>query len=142
MHRIFLILLAGVVCLPLFGQVPQPTAPGSRTITTATPFLGVNNDPVGAGMGELAVVAAPRYYGSAAQMNPALFARGQETFGANLAYSPWLRALGIANINLYDLNGFFSTEQIGVGLNVRYFDFGQIQFTDGLGQPIGTGSPN
>ncbi|MEL6652711.1 MAG: PorV/PorQ family protein, partial [Bacteroidota bacterium] len=90
----------------------------------------------------LAVVAAPRYYGSAAQMNPALFARDQEAFGINYTYTPWLRALGVPDMTMMDLNAFANTDRIGIGLNVRYFDLGQINITDPLGQPIGSANPS
>ncbi len=133
----FLLLTFGLT-LCLFGYAQQT---GTKTITTAVPFLSLHNDPVGAGMGELGVVAAPQYYGTANQMNPALLARDQNLFGGNLAYTPWLRAAGIPDIHLTDLNFFGSIDGLGIGLNARRFDLGEIQLVDGLGQPIGTARP-
>lgn len=139
-HFIFLTL---GLTLALWCQAQtQPQAQvGSRTITTAVPFLTINNDPVGAGIGEIGVVAAPYHYGSANQMNPALLARDRNQVGGNLAYTPWLRAAGISDINLLDMNMYANLDRIGVGVNIRRFDLGEIQFTDGLGQPIGVAFP-
>ncbi|MEM6343278.1 MAG: PorV/PorQ family protein [Bacteroidota bacterium] len=127
-------LTLSIIC---YGQQPI----GSKTITTGVPFLNIHNDPAGAGMGELGVVAAPDYYGTANQMNPALLARGRTLIGGNVAYSPWLRALGIGDIHLTDVNFYADLDRIGIGINARRFDLGQLQLTGGLGQPIGTANP-
>ncbi|MFK7924806.1 MAG: PorV/PorQ family protein [Bacteroidia bacterium] len=135
MKHILLLTFGLTLSLLCHGQA------GIKTITTAVPFLNINNDPVGAGMGELGVVAAPHYYGGAAQMNPALLARDQNLIGGNIAYAPWLRALGISDIHLFDMNFYANFDRIGFGINTRRFDLGQIDFTDPIGQPIGTANP-
>ncbi|MEL7532590.1 MAG: PorV/PorQ family protein [Bacteroidota bacterium] len=124
-----------------FGFFSQAQQVSLKTITTAVPFLNIHNDPVGAGMGELGVVAAPNYYGSANQMNPALLARDKNLIGGNFAYTPWLRAAGIPDIHLADVNFYANLDRVGIGVNARRFDLGQIDLRDALGQPIGSANP-
>lgn len=111
------------------------------TITTAVPFLLVAPDSRSAGIGEAGVAIADN--ANAMHWNAAGLAFLDSRMGFSMSYSPWLRALGIPDINLIYLSGYYNTGNSGViGASLRYFSLGEIDFTDGLGQPIGSDKPN
>jgi len=113
----------------------------TKTITTAVPFLMVAPDSRSGGMGEAGVAVTDD--ANAMHWNPAALAFLDKRMGFSMSYSPWLRALGIPDINLMYLSGYFNTGGKGViGASLRYFSLGEIQFTDNLGQPTGSGKPN
>lgn len=124
-----------------YGQGPTTGQDAPKTITTAVPFLLVAPDSRSAGIGEAGVALADD--ASAMHWNAAGLAFSENRMGFGMSYSPWLRALGIPDINLMYLSGYFNTGDAGViGASLRYFSLGQIDFTDGLGQPIGSDKPN
>lgn len=113
---------------------------GISTITTAVPFLGISPDSRYGGMGEAGVAIADD--ANATHYNPSGLAFIDRRMGFSMSYSPWLRALGIPDINLMYLSGYYNTGKGTFGASLRYFSLGQIDFTDGLGQPIGSAKPN
>lgn len=124
-----------------YGQGTATGQDAPKTITTAVPFLLVAPDSRSAGIGEAGVALADD--ASAMHWNAAGLAFSENRMGFGMSYSPWLRALGIPDINLMYLSGYFNTGDAGViGASLRYFSLGQIDFTDGLGQPIGSDKPN
>lgn len=124
-----------------YGQGTTTGQDAPKTITTAVPFLLVAPDSRSAGIGEAGVAIADD--ASAMHWNAAGLAFSENRMGFGMSYSPWLRALGIPDINLMYLSGYFNTGDAGViGASLRYFSLGQIDFTDGLGQPIGSDKPN
>lgn len=137
--------LALMLLTPLFtraqsGNLAGQTR-GSRTITTAVPFLSVAPDSRSGGMGEVGVAIADD--ANAMHWNAAGLAFIDRQMGFAMNYSPWLRALGIPDINLMYLSGYLRTGEIGaVGASLRYFSLGEIALTDQLGQSIGFENPS
>ena len=124
-----------------YAQGPATGQDAPKTITTAVPFLLVAPDSRSAGIGEAGVALADD--ANAMHWNASGLAFNENRMGFSMSYSPWLRALGIPDINLMYLSGYFNTGNSGVvGASLRYFSLGQIDFTDGLGQPIGSDKPN
>lgn len=122
-------------------RVQAQTQNENKTITTAVPFLLVAADSRSAGMGNAGVAVTDD--ANAMHWNAAGLAFIDQRMGFSMSYSPWLRALGIPDINLMYLSGYYNTGDAGVvGASLRYFSLGEIQFTDGLGQYIGTDKPN
>ncbi|MEZ4771784.1 MAG: type IX secretion system outer membrane channel protein PorV [Bacteroidia bacterium] len=125
----------------LFAQGGSTGQRGTKTITTAVPFLMVAPDSRSAGIGEAGVAITDD--ANAMHWNPSALAFLDHRMGFSMSYSPWLRALGIPDINLMYLSGYYNTGNSGViGASLRYFSLGEIDFTDGLGQPIGSDKPN
>ncbi|TAE48083.1 MAG: hypothetical protein EAZ89_15970 [Bacteroidetes bacterium] len=124
-----------------FAQGGSTGQRGSKTITTAVPFLLVTPESRGGAMGETGVAIADD--ANAMHWNPAALGFLESRMGFSMSYSPWLRALGIPDINLMYLSGYYNTGKSGViGASLRYFSLGIIQYTDGLGSPLGEGKPN
>lgn len=139
-----LVALLAVSVSVSFAQSNPNTAGqrGTKTITTAVPFLLVAPDSRSGGIGEAGVAITDD--ANAMHWNASALAFSDNQMGFSMSYSPWLRSLGIPDINLMYLSGYYNLgEKAGViGTSLRYFSLGIIEFTDGLGQPIGSDKPN
>ncbi|MEL6624021.1 MAG: type IX secretion system outer membrane channel protein PorV [Bacteroidota bacterium] len=112
-----------------------------KVITTAVPFLIVAPDSRHGGMGEAGVALAND--ATATHWNPSALSFIDRQMGFSMSYSPWLRALGIPDINLMYLSGYLKTGKTGtVGASLRYFSLGEIDFTNIQGDYTGTDKPN
>lgn len=112
-----------------------------NTITTAVPFLLIAPDSRAAGMGDLGVATSPD--ANSAHWNPAKLAFTEDEFGVSFSYSPWLRRLGINDINLVYLTGYKKIDdRSAFAGSLRYFSLGSITFTDNTGATIREFSPN
>lgn len=119
----------------------QRGAIGTKTITTAAPFLSIGPDARAGGMGEVGVAVADD--ANALHWNPSALAFTESSMGFSMSYSPWLRSLNIPDINLAYLAGFYKTGENGViGASLRYFSLGTIEFTDFDANKIGEDKPN
>jgi hypothetical protein len=112
-----------------------------NTILTAMPFLRINPDTRSGGLGDagVALSADP----NAMHHNAARLAFAENNVGVSATYSPWLRNLGIDDIYLLYLSGYYKLDKLQtVGFALRYFSLGKIEFRDENGQDIGIGQPN
>lgn len=131
---------------PLRAQTPPNNTAGqdigSKTITTSVPFLLVTPDSRSGAMGETGVAFTDD--ANAMHWNPSALAFVDDQMGFSMSYSPWLRALGIPDINLMYLSGYYNVGEKGgvIGSSLRYFSLGEIQYTDILGESIGQDKPS
>jgi Type IX secretion system protein PorV len=112
-----------------------------NTITTGVPFLRIAPDSRGGSMGDAGVATSPDANDN--HYNIAKMARNTKQSGLSLTYTPWLRDL-VADINLAYLAGYYKfgqNQNQAVSGSLRYFNLGDIDFTDFNAQPIGTGKP-
>lgn len=114
---------------------------GSKTITTAAPFLLIGPDSRAGGMGEAGVAIADD--ANATHWNPAGLAFIDGEMGFSLSYSPWLRSLNIPDINLAYLSGYKKAGKNGtLGASLRYFSLGTIEYTGENAEPLGDDRPS
>lgn len=112
-----------------------------RVITTAVPFLGITPDARSAGLGDAGVSLSGDQ--NAIYWNPGRLARASKTMGGSVSVSPWLRGLGVNDVYLAYLSGYYKPNaQSAIGLGFTYFNLGAIQMTDQAGQSLGTLNPN
>ncbi len=105
-----------------------------RSINTSVPFLKVSPDARSAGMGDVGVATSAD--ANAAHWNPAKLAFTEKELSATISYSPWLQKL-VPDMSLSYLAGYKRLNRRSVvGMSVRYFDLGELQFTNNNGQPI------
>jgi Type IX secretion system protein PorV len=129
---------------PAFAQQPGPDddpigRDRLRTITTAVPILTVSPDARAAAMGDAGVATSPD--GNALHWNPAKLGFLKKDYGAALSYSPWLRNI-INDMSLTYLSGYKRvSDRASFSAAMRYFDLGDIQFTDEVGSPVGDFNP-
>ena len=111
-----------------------------NTITTAVPFLIINPETRGGGMGDVGVSASPD--GNSLHWNVAKYAFIEGKSGASISYTPWLRAL-VPDISLSYLTGYYKIDKMSaVAVSLRYFSLGNIQFTDQFGNNTVQFTPN
>ncbi|MCB0480419.1 MAG: type IX secretion system outer membrane channel protein PorV [Flavobacteriales bacterium] len=111
-----------------------------NTITTAVPFLLIAPDSRAGAMGDAGVATAPD--ANSMHWNASKLAFIEEKSGFSLSYTPWLRNL-VPDISLSYMSGFYKmSEVITLGMAIKYFSLGDIQFTDEFGNDLRTFNPN
>ncbi len=115
--------------------------PCTNTVFTAVPFLRIVSDARSGAMGDVGIglSADP----NAIHFNASKLVFTEQEVGVSATYTPWLRSLGLSDVYLAYLTGFYKIDEfqtLGVGL--RYFSLGSIQFTDIEGQELLKGRPN
>lgn len=111
-----------------------------NTITTAVPFLLIAPDSRASGMGDMGVATSPDI--NSLHWNASKYAFSEEEMGVSFSYAPWLRNLGINDINHVYLVGY---KKIGkrqaIAGGLRYFSLGSITFTNETGGIIKEANP-
>lgn len=111
-----------------------------NVVTTAVPFLRISPDARAGGMGDLGVATSPD--ANAPFYNLAKVPFAQKNFSVGLTYTPWLKDLGLNDVYLLALAGYYKLdEDQALAGSVRYFSLGNIQFTDAAGNDFGSGRP-
>jgi len=109
-------------------------------ITTAVPFLTIAPDARGGSMGDAGVSSEADAFSM--HYNPAKYAFIKKDMGVGLSYSPWLKGL-TNDINLAYLSAFKRIDKTQViAMSLRYFNLGDITFTDANGWSVGNYAPN
>ncbi len=138
-----IIALTGNKTLAQCADGITPTGqPCGGTVQTAVPFLRINPDARSGAMGDVGIAISPD--ANAMHFNASKLAMANQNFGASLTYTPWLRNLGVNDIYLAYGTGYYQfggKVKQAVGLGIRYFSLGSINWTDINGQPLGEGSP-
>ncbi|HFA51060.1 MAG TPA: type IX secretion system outer membrane channel protein PorV [Bacteroidetes bacterium] len=112
-----------------------------NTILTAVPFLRIVSDARSGAMGDVGIgISADA---NAMHFNQSKLVLADEPLGVSATYTPWLRSLGLNDVYLAYLTGYKKLDDLqAVGLGLRYFALGDIQYTDENGNNIGKGRPN
>lgn len=113
--------------------------PNRRVITTAVPFLNFAPDSRHSAMGDVGVATTPD--ANSAHWNAGKLAFIQDDIGFSLSYSPWLGRL-VPDMSLNYLSGYKRIDNVSAfGIDLRYFNMGDIQLTDQNGNPLGDFNP-
>lgn len=111
-----------------------------NVVTTAVPFLRINPDARAGGMGDLSVATSPD--ANSGFFNLAKMPFNESRGGIGLTYTPWLKDLGLNDVYLASLAGYYKfDENQAINASVRYFSLGNIQFTDNLGNDLNSFRP-
>lgn len=126
---------------PLTGQSDTYHGKKNNYISTGMPVLLIAPDAVSSALGDAGVASEPDSYSS--HWNCAKFAQSKNKGGISTTYTPWLRNLGVSDMNLLYLGGYYKIkERHALGASFTYFSLGEIQSTDGDGNDKGTFHPN
>lgn len=143
--QIFKNSLCVVFALATFSSFAQNSViisgqdPNRRVITTAVPFLNFAPDSRHSAMGDVGAATTPDAY--SAHWNAGKLAFIKEDLGFSLSYSPWLGKL-VNDMSLSYLTGFKKIDENSAwGFDLRYFNMGDIQLTDGRGNELGEFNP-
>ena len=127
------IAIAALGCVAISPLLAQDHPVG--IVTTAVPMLRVSPDARAGGMGDAAIAVSPD--ASAVFWNRAKLPFATEKSALSLTYSPWLRSGGPDDVFLASLSGYYKLgEEQAVSVAMRYFNLGDIQFTDDYGQRL------
>lgn len=111
-----------------------------NVVTSAVPFLRISPDARSGGMGDAGIAVAPD--ANASFMNIARTPFAASKSSASITYTPWLSDLGINDVFLVTGAGYYQMDDIqSVSFAVRYFNLGNITFTDQLGNINGEFKP-
>ena len=111
-----------------------------NVITTAVPFVSINPDSRGGGLGDCGVATSPDVYSM--HYNPAKYVFMQEKLSIGLGYSPWLRNL-VPDMGLAYLAAAYKiNDRSSVAATLRYFNAGEIDFRDQYNHSLGQYNPN
>lgn len=110
-----------------------------NVIATAVPFLTIAPDPVSGAMGDVGVATTPDL--NSTFWNPAKLTFVNQNSGLGLTFTPWLKKY-VDDMSLSYLSGFKKIDdEQAFGLALTYFNLGDIELTNGAGQPIGSFTP-
>lgn len=131
MKRIILSTLTVLVAFTTIHAQDQP-----NPITTAAPFLLIAPDARAGGLGDLGAATSADAFSQ--HWNPSKLAFAPSEFSVGVYYTPWLKEL----TNDVFLGGMTFSNRINErsawGASLKYFNLGQIDLTDDIGQPAGT----
>jgi hypothetical protein len=128
----YLILVLTIGSYNLFGQTSPQTIVGQnsdrRVITTAVPFLSITPDARAGAMGDAGVATSAD--ANSVHWNPAKLVFIEHNIGFAMSYSPWLSKI-INDMSLSYLSGYYKiSQEQAIAVSLRYFDLGEIFFTD------------
>ena len=110
-----------------------------RVITTAVGFLSISPDARAAAMGDAGAAIAPD--ANSIHWNAGKLAFVENSIGFSLNYTPWLGKI-VDDMSLSYLSGYYKlTDDQAVGMELRYFDLGDIDLFNDNGDPTGSVRP-
>ena len=132
-----ILVLAVIFSLPSLAQnsgVISGQDTDKNVITTAVPFLTIAPDPISGAMGDVGAATAPN--ANTIHWNPAKLAYLNNDYGFAFSYTPWLSKF-VDDMSISYLSGYKKIDDLqAFGLSLTYFDLGDIQLTDGVGNNL------
>ncbi len=112
-----------------------------NTITTAVPFLRISPDARAGGMGDVGI--ATDADANAQYWNIGKMPFAPKKYGISATYTPWLKELvpDIALVYVAGYGKFGQDDNQAISGSLRYFNLGDINYTDYNAQSLGTGKP-
>ncbi len=108
-------------------------------VTTAVPFLRISPDARTGGMGDVGIATLPDANSGFSNLAKIPFAVSNTQ--VSVTYTPWLKDIA-SDVYLATLAGYHKIDDNqAIALGVRYFNLGDIQFTDQNGNSLGNGRP-
>jgi hypothetical protein len=101
---------------------------GLNTITTAVPFMSITPDSRAGAMGDAGTALSAS--STSIYWNTSMLNFAEEKSAISISYTPWLRQL-TNDIHLSYLSGYYKiNDRHAIGGALRYFNLGEITFTD------------
>lgn len=129
------------IALPSYAQVNELGQDAKNYISTGMPILMIAPDAVSSALGDAGAAYTPNAY--SAHWNNAKFAFVEEDMSISTTYTPWLRKLGVGDMNLLYLGAFKRiNNRSAAAASITYFSMGNIEGTDELGNLTQEFHPN
>lgn len=136
-----LLAITAAIALAFSANAQKKEIGGQNYISTAMPIIMVSPDATASGMGDVGVASKPD--ANSQHWNNAKLAFVEDKAGFAMTYTPWLRKLGVGDMNLLYLGGYYSVNNRStIGGSVTYYSVGDVNFTSEEGQDLGTYNPN
>ena len=141
MKKSFFVIVASLLAvMPAVAQV-SATDDYTNPIITGQPSLSITPDARGAAMGDAGVATNPDM--NSQYWNPAKYAFMDMRGGINASYTPWLRKLGVTDIDLAYISGFYKWDDVqAVAMSMTYFSMGEVSMTDQEARLLGEAHPH
>ena len=99
-------------------------------LLTGVPSLSIGPDAVAGGMADVGVATTPDV--NSQHWNSSKYAQAASSAGFAFSYTPWLRSLGVSDIDLAYLAGYYKISDLAgtVSASFRYFSLGEILAID------------
>ncbi|HET8572777.1 MAG TPA: type IX secretion system outer membrane channel protein PorV [Edaphocola sp.] len=136
-----LTLLSGLVLSPSVFAQNNPNNNSTAAITTAVPFLRISPDARSGAMGDVGIALSPD--ANAQYWNVGKIAASKKDAGLSVTYTPWLKDIA-PDVFLAYLAGykkFGEGDNQALSASLRYFNLGDINYTDINAMPAGDGKP-
>lgn len=133
---------SAIAVIALTGSIASvaQTTEKINIITTAVPFLRISPDAAAGGMGETGVATSADI--SSQFYNVAKYPFSEKESGISLNYIPWLKNLGLNDVYLASLAGYYKLDPMqSISASMRYFSLGDIQLMDNNGNDLQTEHP-
>jgi hypothetical protein len=138
-YRVILLLISGVIVSQHSFSQNINTLGQESAITTAVPFLVISPDARHAALGDAGVATSPD--ANSTYWNPGKLAFIQSKYGASASYTPWLGKI-VNDMSISYLTGFYKiNRESAFNLALKYFDMGEITFTNNVAAVTGQFSP-
>ena len=138
-YRAILLLISGVIISQRSFSQNVNTLGQQSAITTAVPFLVISPDARHAALGDAGVATTPD--ANSTYWNPGKLAFIQSKYGASASYTPWLGKI-VNDMSISYLTGFYKiNRESAFNLALKYFDMGEITFTNNVAAVTGQYSP-
>jgi len=142
-NLLFILTFFSLKSMTLFSQSSSSILSGQdtarRPIITAVPFLLISPDSRSSAMGETGVATSPDI--NSVHWNNAKLSFLEKDYGFSVSYVPWLGNI-VDDMSISYLSGYYKLDDIqSFGLNLKYFDLGEIQLTDNQGLSLGIENP-
>ncbi|MFK7785946.1 MAG: type IX secretion system outer membrane channel protein PorV [Crocinitomicaceae bacterium] len=127
------------VAMSAFGQATDDDLQ-LNTITTAVPFMSITPDSRAGAMGDAGTALSAS--STSIYWNTSMLNFAEEKSAISISYTPWLRQL-TNDIHLSYLSGYYKiNDRHAIGGALRYFNLGEITFTDEQANVIREDKPN
>ena len=121
-------------------SIVNAQSPSINVVTTAVPFLRISPDARSGGMGDVGIATSAD--ASSSYWNLAKTTFNTNKAGASVTYTPWLKDLGVNDVFLASLTGYYKLDDNqAISASLRYFSLGNIDFTDALGNQLTSFKP-
>jgi hypothetical protein len=137
---LFLLTASYGIAQPTYNDLSGQDNDQLRTITTAVPFLLIAPDARAGALGDVGVATSPD--ANSMHWNPAKYAFIDNKMGFAVSFTPWLRNLGINDMYLAYLSGYYKIDdRQAIASSLRFFTLGEIIFTNIGGEVEGIYKP-
>lgn len=117
-----------VLCASLvtFAQNAQNESPLFNPLITGVPSLSIGPDAAAGGMGDVGVATNSDI--NSQYWNSSKYAQNESSAGFAFSYTPWLRSLGVNDINLAYLSGYYTPSKAAgtISASLRFFSLGEV----------------